>query len=69
MMAMTLGQRLREERYRLGLTQKEVAKLTGLSIVTILNIENDRQDPHASTVIILCKKLSISADKLFGLTI
>lgn len=40
---MYLGQRLRRERIRLGLSQRAVAKMAGVSYVTIANWEHNRK--------------------------
>ncbi|MDD2666182.1 MAG: helix-turn-helix transcriptional regulator [Methanocellales archaeon] len=45
------GKGLRNIRKTLGLTQKELAALTGICCSSISNIENDRQDPTVKTMI------------------
>ena len=44
------GKGLRNIRKSLGLTQKELAALTGICCSSISNIENDRQDPTMKTI-------------------
>lgn len=43
--AQTIGQRLREERYRLTLTQKQMAGLAGIAMQSQHLYENDHRNP------------------------
>lgn len=53
----TIGQRLRERRRELGLTLKDVAKSTGLSIGFISQIERDDAAPSLSSMVALSRTL------------
>lgn len=53
--------RVKELRKKYGLTQTQLAKITGVSKQTIISIENDRYNPS----IFLAYKIA----KTFGLTI
>lgn len=57
----TIGTRLREARQRRFLTQAELSKETGVQIVTISRIENDRgaSHPHITTVRKLANALDV----------
>jgi putative transcriptional regulator len=56
-----LKNRVKELRKKYGLTQTQLAKITGVSKQTIISIENDRYNPS----IFLAYKIA----KTFGLTI
>lgn len=65
----TIGARLRNARQRRLLTQEELAKASGIQVVTISRIENDRQEsqPRLTTVRKLAKALEVEAEWLmFG---
>jgi transcriptional regulator with XRE-family HTH domain len=53
--------RLRNERY---LSQRELAKVAGLSPATIFKLENDLAEPHPSTIRKLAKALEVSPSEL-----
>src|SRR5262245_34533977 len=66
--AMTLGQRLFQQRKRRGLTQVELAALAGVSQGLIARIEReDVKDPAASVVRRLATALGITSDFLIGM--
>lgn len=60
----SIGARLRTARQRRFLTQEELAKASGVQVVTISRIENDRQEsqPRLSTIRKLAKALGIEAE-------
>jgi transcriptional regulator with XRE-family HTH domain len=63
------GDRLREIREARGLTQNELAAVTGIHPQQIYKIENGKiLSPGASTLIALAKCLEVSTDYLLGLT-
>ncbi|MBX9298793.1 helix-turn-helix domain-containing protein [Chromobacterium vaccinii] len=47
---MSIGDRLREERLRLGLVQQDGQKITGVSYVTYLGYEQGKSFPNAETL-------------------
>ncbi len=65
----TIGARLRTIRTRRFLTQEELAKASGIQVVTISRIENDRQEsqPRLATIRKIAAALDIDAEWLmFG---
>ena len=60
-----LGFRLRNARKECGLTQKELAKQTGLSVKTIQDIEKGRKSPSYKTVLRLMSRLGVSPNTAF----
>ena len=60
----TLGQRIRAQRIRLGMTQEELAKATFIPKPTISNYENDRIDIKSSVIAELAKALEADPNYL-----
>lgn len=60
-----LGNLVLSARKRCGLTQKELAKQTGLSAKTIQDIEKGQKRPNYQTLARLTKRLGIPPDNLF----
>lgn len=56
---------LREHRDRLGLTQKQLARMTGLTERTIRLLENGERTPRLSTARALADALGVSVIELF----
>jgi transcriptional regulator with XRE-family HTH domain len=58
-----LGERVKAHRYRLNVTRREVAEVTGLSMRTILDLEGDTRNisPRATTVLALLRWMEASA--------
>jgi putative transcriptional regulator len=63
-----LGNRLREERTRQGLTQAELAALVRVSRKTINTVENGVFVPSAVLALRLARALGTSVERLFYLT-
>ena len=61
-----IGARLREQRERLGISQREVARRTGCSPSLISQIENGLSRPSVSTLYSLVTELGLSLDEAFG---
>ena len=59
-----LGGRIRKRRKALGLTQGQLAELTGLSDTYVSHIERGTRIPSLSTVISFCYALEISPNEL-----
>jgi len=53
----TLGEHVRKKRFKMGLTQKEVAKLLGVNTWTILNWEKGRTEPPIASIPIIVRFL------------
>ncbi|MDE6780868.1 MAG: helix-turn-helix transcriptional regulator [Ruminococcus sp.] len=64
---MTLGNRIRTRRERLGLTQNEIAEMTQLRQNYISRIENDKFEPTATVVVLLAKALDMPVGELLGI--
>ena len=60
-----LGNLVFSARKRCGLTQKELAKQTGLSVKTIHNTEKGRKRPSYDTFVRLTERLGIPPDAIF----
>jgi putative transcriptional regulator len=58
---------IREIRRNLGLTQAQLAKLVGISRVSIVAIETGRFQPTIETALRLSKALETGLDELFQL--
>jgi putative transcriptional regulator len=63
-----LGNRLREERARLGLTQADLARLVGVSRKTVNTVENRVFVPSAVLTLRLARALGVRVEELFYLT-
>lgn len=59
-----LGKKLKELRRIQGLTQRELARRTGLHITTIANYEINRREPKANQLKVLAEALGVDMDKL-----
>jgi len=60
-----LGARLRAERDRIGLSQRELARRVGLSASLISQIETGQSKPSVGTLYAVVTELGISIDSLF----
>ncbi|HZB03983.1 MAG TPA: helix-turn-helix domain-containing protein [Actinomycetota bacterium] len=60
-----VGDRLREERKRQGISQRELAARLGLSPSLISQIETGRSKPSVSTLYAIVTELRLSLDRLF----
>lgn len=64
---MTLGNRIKNRRKELKLTQVELGEKAELSQGYISQLEKNGFDPTAPVIIALAKSLEISADELLGM--
>ncbi len=62
----TLGQRIRAQRIRMGMTQEELAELLYMKKSTISYYENDKKEMRASGLADLAKVLHTTPDYLLG---
>jgi len=60
-----IGPRLREERERVGISQRELARRLGLSASLISQIESDQSKPSVSTLYAIVTELGVSLDHVF----
>ena len=63
---MTIGERIREERNRLHITQKELGDMVAVSNKTISSYESDRTEPDYQTVQKLSKVFNVSCEYLLN---
>ena len=61
-----IGTRLREERDRVGISQRELARRIGLSASMISQIESGQSKPSVSTLYGIVTELGVSLDDIFG---
>lgn len=64
---MILKNRLKEERINFGISQKELAKLVGVSRQTINSIENEQFYPTTKLSLIICEVLKKRVEDVFYL--
>src|SRR4051812_6213874 len=63
---MTIGSEVRRRRQALGMTLDGLAERSGLSPHYLSTLENDRRDPHLSTLIAVAKGLRVPPAELLG---
>ncbi len=63
----TVGNRIRELRSNLGMTQAHLAEVVGVARVSIIAIETGRYLPTIETALRISKALNIPLDKIFWL--
>jgi transcriptional regulator with XRE-family HTH domain len=61
---MTLGDRIRQARERVGLSPIELARRIGLSKNAMNSIEAGDADPRASRIVAIAQELGVSTDAL-----
>ena len=62
----TLGQRIKAQRIRLGITQDELAEKLLIPKASVSAYENDRIDIKGSRIVELAKALEVSPNYLLG---
>lgn len=67
-MKLLIGDRLRELREDMNLTQKEVAQKIHCTLTMISNYELNRREPDLSTLKNLCSFYNVTSDYLLGLS-
>ena len=67
-MGNTLGERIRETRQRLCLTQKELSAMSGVPITTISCYEANKSDPSLFKLTCIADVLGVSLDWLANRT-
>jgi transcriptional regulator with XRE-family HTH domain len=60
-----IGSRLRKERERVGISQRELARRIGLSASLISQIESAQSKPSVSTLYAIVTELGVSVDDVF----
>lgn len=62
----SIGNKLKIARFKKNLTQRQVQELSGITIVTLSNIENGKvKHPQGDTVKKLCKLYKIKIETLY----
>jgi transcriptional regulator with XRE-family HTH domain len=61
-------ERLRILREQKGLSQRELARLCGLSATQIYKYENNQSDPTSTSLTMMADQLDVSTDYLLGRT-
>lgn len=64
---MTFGQKVKNRRKELGMTQEELAERTQLRQNYISRVECNKFEPTATVIIVLAKALAMSTDELLGM--
>lgn len=64
---MNIGNRIKQLRINLGMSQRELAEIIGVSAVTIHNWEDNIKSPSMEALVALANTLDTSADKLLDL--
>ncbi len=59
-----IGERLRDLRKRALMSQRELAKRSGVGVTTIVRIERNQVEPHGSTIRKLAEALGIDPYEL-----
>lgn len=67
-MAMSFGEKIRESRKNIGLTQKQLANLIGAAHNSISDWENNKNKPDPDTIELLCGVLKITPNYLLSST-
>ena len=63
---MTIGQRMREKRREKGLTLKQLADMTGLSVTYLSDVERERTQPSLKTLGVVAQGLGLSTTDLMA---
>lgn len=59
-----IGRRLREERFRAGISQRELARRVGLSASLISQLESGQSKPSVGTLYSIVTELGVSVDRI-----
>lgn len=62
--AETFGERIRRERLKLGLTQRQLADRVGVSVPHISKLESDRDRPSDDLIVRLARVFKVDPDEL-----
>ena len=59
--------KLKKYREKVGLTQRQLSKISGVSAAAISLIEKENRDPRLSTAMELCASIGVSIQEVCGL--
>lgn len=62
-----IGQKMKNARQKLGISQKDMAALLNISTSTYSNYENGYREPTLETIALFCNKLNLTIDLLLGI--
>lgn len=68
-MSLTVGQSVRRERERAGLSVRELARRLGVSASFLSQFELGQSQAAVSTLFAICSELNVSMDDLLGHTV
>ena len=66
LVVLKIGDKLKEIRKRSLLTQEELARVSGISVATIIRIERNQVEPHSRTIRKLAAALDVPPADLFS---
>ena len=58
---MTVGEKIREIRKNANLTQKDLARLSGIAVITIRKYENNERNPKKEQIEKIAKALKVTS--------
>lgn len=61
-----IGEKIREIRKKANLTQKDLAKLSGIAAITIRKYENNERNPKKEQIEKIAKALKVTPFKIMG---
>ena len=64
---MNIGEAIKQQRLRLGITQSELARETGIKQQNISRWENNTHTPDVMQCVILAKYFDITIEELIGI--
>ena len=62
-----IGERIKEERIKAGMTQKQLAEAAGVAMVTVSQYERGLREPRPTQLQAIAKALNLTIDMLMGL--
>lgn len=65
---MTIGERIKDERLRLNIKQKDLSEYLGVAKSTLSMWETNKREPGADILIKLSKKFNVTIDYLLGIS-
>ncbi len=63
---MDIGLKIKEKRHAAGLTQSQLAELSGVAVITIRQYESNKRQPRADQLRSIASALNVSMDYLVG---
>ena len=63
---MNIGEAIKQQRLRLGITQSELARATGIKQQNISRWENNTHTPDIAQCVVLAKYFGVTIEELIG---